>query len=136
MRFDDDLAYRLVFERREAKFVEAQKDFPAREETQRHALAIDRWDGGNTDINFLPLDADIDTPILRKPFLRNVHAGHDFDARDECGLVALELWGHWGLMENAVNTVADAQLIFGRFEMNVRRAIFVGFPNDLVDKFD
>ena len=39
-------------------------------------------------------------------------------------------------MENAVNAVADAQLIFGGFKMNVRRTVLVSFPDDLVDELD
>ena len=39
-------------------------------------------------------------------------------------------------MENAVDAVTDAQLIFRRFEMNVGRPVLEGFPNDLVDELD
>jgi hypothetical protein len=39
-------------------------------------------------------------------------------------------------MENAVNAVADAQFIFLWFEMNVRGAILVSLPDDLVDELD
>ncbi len=39
-------------------------------------------------------------------------------------------------MQNAVDAVTDAQFVFGRFKVNVRRAVFEGFPDDLVDEFD
>ena len=39
-------------------------------------------------------------------------------------------------MQNAVNSIADAQLVFRRLKMNVRRAILERFPNDLVYKFN
>ncbi len=52
------------------------------------------------------------------------------------GLEALQLRRHRRLMQDAVNAVADAQFIFLRFEVNVCGAVFVCFPDDLVDKFD
>ena len=39
-------------------------------------------------------------------------------------------------MQDAVDAVADAQFVFGRLEMNVRRAILERFPDDLVDELD
>ena len=39
-------------------------------------------------------------------------------------------------MQNAVNTIANSQLIFLRFKVNVRRAILERFPNNLVYELD
>src|ERR1043166_5425050 len=65
-----------------------------------------------------------------------VHAAHDLDAGDQGGLIAFELRGHRRLVQDAVNAVADAQLILRRLEMDVGRAVLVGFPDHLVDEFD
>ena len=51
-------------------------------------------------------------------------------------LIALELRRHRCLVQNAVDAVADAQFVFGRLKMNVRRAVLVSFPDDLVDELD
>ena len=40
------------------------------------------------------------------------------------------------LVQDAVNAVADAQLVLRRLEVDVRRAVLVGFPDDLVDELD
>ena len=40
------------------------------------------------------------------------------------------------MVEDAVNAITNAEFVFGRLEMNVRRAVLEGFPNDLVDEFD
>ena len=61
---------------------------------------------------------------------------HDLDARDERGLVALQLRRHRRLVQDAVDAVADAQLVLRRLEMNVRRAVLEGLPDDLVDELD
>jgi len=39
-------------------------------------------------------------------------------------------------MQNAVDAIPNAQLVLGRLEVNVRRAVFISFPDDLVDEFD
>ena len=118
------------------ELVQAQEDLAAREQPQRDALAIDRRHRGNADVNFLALDAHVDAPVLRQALLGDVHARHDLDAGDQRGLVALELRRHRRLVQDAVNAVADAQLVFRRLEMNVRRAVLERLPDDLVDELD
>ena len=113
-----------------------KKDLSARQQTQRNALAVNRRDSGDTDVDFLALDADVDAAVLRQPLLGDVHSGHDLDARNDRGLVALQLRRHRRLVQDAVDAVADAQFVFRRLEMNIRRAIFERFPDDLVDELD
>ena len=128
MRLDDDFAdHRLVL-RRETELVEAQENFPAREQAERNAFAINRRHGRNADVNFLALDADVDAAVLRQAFFGDVHAAHHLDARDERRLKPFELRRHRRLMQNAVNAVANAQFVLRRFEMNVRRAVLVTPP--------
>ena len=90
----------------------------------------------NADVDFLALDPHVDASVLRQAFFRDVHAGHDLDAGDQRGLITLELRRHGGLVQDAVNAVADPQFVLRRLEMDVRRAVFKGLPDDLVDKFD
>ncbi len=108
MRLDDDFADGVFFHLREAEFVERQENFPARQQAQRNAFTIDRRHGGNADVNLLALDADVDASVLRQAFFRNVHAAHHLDARDERGLIALELRWQRNLVQDAVNAVADS----------------------------
>ena len=51
-------------------------------------------------------------------------------------LKPLQLRRHRRLVQDAVNAVADAQFVLLRFEVNVRGAVLVGFPDDLVDELD
>ena len=73
---------------------------------------------------------------MREALFGDVHAGHDLDAGDQGGLVALQLGRHGRLVQDAVNAVADAQLVLRRLEMDVRGAVLEGLPYNLVDKLD
>src|ERR1051325_9458596 len=133
---DDDLAERGLLLGIEPELVERQKNFSARQQTQRNTLTIDRGHGRDTDIDFLAFDANVDASVLGQALFGNVHSRHDLDAGNDCRLVALQLGRHWRLVQNAIDAVADAQFIFRRLEMNVRRTVLVRFPNDLVDELD
>ena len=136
MRFDDDFFDGVFLGGREAELVEAQEDFSARQKTQRDAFAVNRRHGGDADVDFLALDADVDAAVLREALLGDIHPAHHLDARNERGLVTFQLRRHRGLMQNAVDAIPDAQFVFRRFKMNVRRAVLERFPDDLVDELD
>ena len=136
VRFDDDFADHCLVVRRETQFVETQEYFPARQQTQGNAFAVNRRHRRNADVNLLALDADVDAAVLRQAFFGNVHAAHHLDARNERGLIAFQLRRHRRLMQNAVNAVANAQFVLRRFKVNVCRAVFERLPDDLVDEFD
>ena len=136
MWLDDQFAQHLLVLGVEAQLFEAQKNIPASQQTQRHTLSVNRRHGGDTDVEFLALDADVDAAILRQTLLGNVHPGHYLDARDQRGLIALQLWGHRCLVEDAVHAVADAELVLRRLKVNIRCPILVRLPDDLVDELD
>jgi hypothetical protein len=120
----------------EAELVEAEEDLAAGEQAQGGALAVDGGDGGDADVDFLAFDAHVDAAVLGEAFLGDVHAGHHLDAGEDGGLVALELGRHRGLVQDAVDAVADAQFVLGRLEMDVGGAVLEGLPDDLVDELD
>ena len=136
MGFDDDLADGILLSRRKPELFQAQENLAAGQQTQRDALAVNRGDGGDADIDFLALDADVDAPVLRQALFRNVHAAHHLDARNEGGLIPLQLRRHRRLMQDAVDAIPDAQLVLRRFKVDVRGAVLERFPDDLVDEFD
>jgi hypothetical protein len=51
-------------------------------------------------------------------------------------LEPLQLRGQGNLVQDAVNAVADAEFILLRLEMDVRRAVFERFPDNLVHELD
>src|SRR5713226_1326491 len=133
---DDDLADRVFFHRRKTELVQAEKDFAAGQQTERHALAVNRRHRRNANVDLLPLDAHVDAAVLRQTLLRDVHSRHHLDAGDDRGLVTLQLRRHRGLVQNAVNAVADAQFVLRRLEMDVGRAVLKRLPDNLIDEFD
>ena len=136
VRFDDEFAQDGLVLGVEAQLVETHENGAAGQQTQRHALAVNGRHGGDTDVELLALDADVDSAVLREAFLGDVHAGHDLDARDERRLIALQLRRHRRLVQNAVHAVADAELVLRRLEVNIRRPILERLPDDLVDELD
>src|SRR5206468_8243841 len=108
----------------------------ARQQAQRNAFAVNGRNGGNADVDFFAFNTDVDTTVLRETFFRDVHPRHNFDTGDERRLEPFQLRRHRSLVQNTVDTIANAQLVFGRFKMNVRRAIFESFPDDLVNELD
>ena len=136
MRFDNDFAQRRLVRRGESELVQRQKNLAARQQAERHALPVNRRHRRYADVNFLAFDADIDAAVLRQALFGDVHSRHDFDAGNNRRLKALELRRHRRLVQNAVNAVTNAQLVFGRLEVDVGRAVLVSFPDDLVDELD
>ena len=60
----------------------------------------------------------------------------DFHPGDDGRLEPLDLRGHGHFLEHSVNAVADAQFVFERLEVDVRRAQFNGVAQHLVDEAD
>ena len=136
VRLQDDLAQGLFVLGGKTQLVQGEKNLPARQQAQRNAFAVNGRHCRNADVDFLALDADVDASVLRQAFLGNVHSRHDLHAGDERRLITLELRRHRRLVQNAVDAVADAQFVFRRLEVNVRGAVFVGLPDDLIDELD
>jgi hypothetical protein len=70
-----------------------------------------------------PLNTDADAPIHGQTLLGDIQVGHDLDARDDRGLEAVQLRRHIDLVQDAVDAIADAQLLFHRLDMDVGCAL-------------
>ena len=78
----------------------------------------------------------IDAAVLRQAALRDVHVRHDFEARDDGALQHAQLRRHGDFVQNAVDAVANAQIVLERLDVNVRGALVDRFADDLVDELD
>jgi hypothetical protein len=58
----------------------ADRDLTAQQQTQGHRLAPNRRHGGDSDVDLLPLDSNIDSAVLRQALVGDVHPGHHLDA--------------------------------------------------------
>ena len=72
--------------------------------------------------------------ILRQAPLGDVHVRHHFEARDDGGLQKAQLRRHRHFVQNAIDAITNAQIVFERLDMNVRGALDDRLANDLVDE--
>ncbi len=117
--------------------VEAEAErLAAREETERNALAVHGRNGGDADVDGAGVGGQIDAAVLRQAALGDVHVRHDFQARDDRALEHAKLRRHGDFVQDAVDAVADAEVVFERLDVDVGGALVDGFADDLVDEFD
>ena len=81
---------------------------------------------------FLLVRLQIDAAILRQPPFRDVHVRHHFQTRDDGRLQQTQLRRDRDFVQNAVDAVANAQIVFERLDVNVGRALDDRFANDLI----
>ena len=101
-------------------------------EAKADIFAVNARDGGDADIDRLACDFEGDAAILRAAALGDVERGHDFQAGDDGILEELDALGHGGLVEHAVDAVADAEVLAERLEMDVGGALLEALAEDLV----
>src|SRR5258706_7333041 len=115
---------------------ESEVNTAARQQTQTHALAVRGRDCRDTHVDFFAATAHVNAAVLRQAPLGDVHVGHDLDARDDGRLKTFELWRHWRLVQHAVHSVTDAQIVLHRLQVNVGRPFAKRLTNDLVNELD
>ena len=104
--------------RREAQPVEGQEDGRAIEEAHDQRLAVHGGHGRDADVHPPAARRHADASILGKTALRDVHLRHELDARGEGGPELAR--GRLPIVEDAVHTVAHAQLLLERLHVDVR----------------
>jgi hypothetical protein len=72
--------------------------------------------------------------VLRQPLLRDVHAGHDLQARDESFVDPLRQIHHF--FQQAVETMPDKDALFHRLDVDVARLALDAALHDQVDQVD
>ena len=74
----------------------------------------------------------IHATVLRQTPLGDVHVRHHFQARDDGCLQHAQLRRNRDLMQNPIDPIADAQIVFERLDMNIRRTLHYGFADNLI----
>ncbi len=108
----------------------------AREQAQGDRFAIHGGDRRDAHVDEAGLRLQIDAAILRQAALGDVHVRHHFQARNDRALQHAELRRHGDLVQDAVDAVSDAQVVFERLDVDVGGALDDGFADDLVDELD
>ena len=97
-------------------------------------LPVDGGEGGDAEVDFVGVVAELDAAVLGEAAFGDVEVGHDLDAGDEGGLQALG--GGHDLVEHAVDAEADAEDLFVGLEVDVGGAAADGIDQDHVDESD
>ena len=85
-------------------------------------------------VDAVVLEADLDAAVLRQPLLGDVELRHDLDARGD-RIAELHRRLH-DVVENAVDAVADAQLLLVRLDVDVAGALLDRRHQDDVHQLD
>src|SRR5450830_929861 len=102
------------------------------QDAQNDLLAVDGGQRTDAEVDGLVLDAQGDTAVLGLAPLGDIHIGHDLDAREHAGLdVARQFLL---LLQDTVDTVADAQVVLLRLHVDIRRALDDGLGDEGVDQ--
>src|SRR6266849_1716920 len=120
--------------RPEPKDSEILDEVGAVEDAHRHALAVERRDGGDAQIIVLPADGDPDAAVLRQAALGDVELRHDLDARDDGG--AQPGRRRRALTQEAVDPVANDEAVVEGFDMDVGRTAFDAARDQEIDETD
>ena len=132
----DDLADDGIVALVEAEIVHLDEVAALREKTQRNGFAVGGRHCGYADVDILSADPYADSAIHRQTLFGDIEVGHDLYSRNDGGLQAVQLRRHVDLVKHAVDAVANAQLGLLRLDVDIGRALPVGFGDDLVDEAD
>lgn len=106
------------------------------EQAEADAFAIDRGNGRDADIDGLPAELEGEPAILGQAPFGNIEVGHDFEAGNDRGLEELELGWDRDFPKDAIDAVADLEIVFQWFDVNVGGAFVECFADELVDETD
>ncbi len=118
----------------EAEAVE--RDLLLRQEAQADAFPFDAGDRGHAHVDRRTVEFEVDAPVLRQAFFRDVEPRHDLQAGDDGGLQRFDVFRHRQFFEATVNAVADAQPVVLRFDVDVRGTLVEAATDDLVHETD
>ena len=132
----DDLVDDRVVALVEAEVVHLDEVAALREKSERNRLAVRGGHRRYADVDVLASDADADAAVHREALLGDIEVRHDLDTRDDRALEAVQLRRNVDLVEHAVDAVADSKFRLLRLDVDIGRALAVGFGDDLVYELD
>src|SRR6266542_4101828 len=105
------------------------------ENTDDRVLAVRGGDDADAEVDGAAGDAQLEAAVLGLALLGDVELGHDHDAADDRGVVAL-VDRVEGLVEHAVDAVLDDDLVVARLDVDVRGPALDSVEDDGVDQLD
>ena len=118
----------------EAERLEVHDDARAVEDTQHDALAVERRQRRDAEVDLLAHHAELDAAVLRQAPLGDVELRHDLDARHDGRLQPARR--RLDVVQHAVDAVADLELVLERLDVDVGRALLDGAVDEQVHQPD
>ena len=118
----------------EPEFGEGKHALAFFEQTEHHAFAEGRGQGGHAQPRLTPAEGNGDAPVLRQTLFRDVEFRHDLDARHHGGVMGL-VQG-MAFIEHAVQPEAYAGNVAVGFDVDVAGPGAHGLREDHVDQPD
>ncbi len=104
------------------------------EQAQHDSFAESGGQGRDAYVHIFAGDAYTETPILGQTLLSDIQVGHDLDAAaDAC--LGLGRWTQ-NLIQDAVDAIANHQLGFKGFDVDIAGSLFVRLGQHAVDEAD
>jgi hypothetical protein len=104
------------------------------QDTHDEALAVDRRDRRETDVDVLPGDLDLDPAILGEALFGDIEGAHDLDPGGDRGVCFFGLAND--VVQHSVDPIADDQVLFKRFDVNIRSLLLDCSKQEGVDELD
>ncbi len=107
-----------------------QTDVAAVEYAHHDAFAVDGWQRRDAEVDVLAKHPETNPAVLGQTALGDIELGHELDAGNysSAHLARRRFDG----IHHAINSNADAQLVFHRLDVNVTGAAFDGARNEQV----
>ena len=104
------------------------------EQAHDDAFAVERRERGDAEVDFAADGLDFDAAVLRQAAFGDVELRHQLDAGDDGGLHFARR--RFLRVQDAVDAVADAELLFERLDVDVAGALLDGLGDHGVDEPD
>ena len=118
----------------ETEILDADHDVATVENTHDARLAVACGQHADAHVVMFFAEVHFDTAVLAAAFFGDVHAGHDFDTREQR---QEQLAGRvFAFGENAIHAVANADTLGEWFYVDIAGAFIDGFVDDEVDEAD
>ena len=121
---------------RQAQLIQGKQHRLLVENSHHHGAAECGGNNAHTQVDVTVLGLDLEPAILRQAFFGNVEVGENLDAADDRGVETANLGRHVGGMQHAVDAIANSQVFFIGFDMDIAGAVANRLQENLIDQLD
>jgi hypothetical protein len=131
----EEAAHLFQRRRRHPDLLEGGNALAVIEHAHDHLLAEERPQRGHTEVNIRAVfGGRAEAAVLRQPLLRDIHAGHDLQARNEALVDPFGQVHHF--LEQSVEPVPDQHALLHGLDVDVARLALDRAPHHQIDQID